>query len=349
MDKSKLKILLASDTTNFALTDVFHGYQNAMKGMGIEFETFPYHKFKELFSETISCHVMHSTALIKSKGCTHIMFIGGLNIPGWMFESMYHLKTVVVSTEDPHTFDPLKDRLDKIDYYFSNERSIGNSPRYKNTYYCPTAGCTTECGKWPRERLEEQYHSDLLFLGAVYPNRVKYLESLLPLVEKHKLVFKICGHPGYMRKNSPLWRYVYDARTIPHGETVKYYNGARAVINIMRDVKWSAKDNTHRNAFNSGKFPPESLNPRAYEVPLCQAFLLQDDTRPEAREIFTKNEVGFFHDEASLVHAARYYLVGKGKGKREQMAYNAYRKVAEAHTYSHRMLQIKRVLEEDMQ
>lgn len=348
MAKDKIKILIASDTANFALTDVFHGYQNAMRNLGIDFETFPYHRFKELFSETISCHVMHSTALIKSKGCTHIMFIGGLNIPEWMLESMYHLKTVVVATEDPHTFDPLKNRLGKIDYYFSNERSIGNSKKFKNVFYCPTAGCSTECGKIPREYIDEQYQSDLLFLGAIYPNRVKLLETLIPLVEKHKLNFKICGHVGYMSKKSPLWKYVYDVRTIPHDETVKYYNGSRAVINILRDVKWNAKDNTRRNPYNTGRFPPQSLNPRAYEVPLCQAFLIQDDSRKEAREIFSENEVGFFSDGDSLVKTVKKYLIGNASQKREQMALKAYRKIAESHTYSHRMLQIKHILEEDM-
>lgn len=340
-----IKILLASDTTNFALTDVFHGYQNALKKLDIPFETFPYHKFKELFSETISCHVMHSTALIKSKNFTHIMFIGGLNIPEWMMESMYHLKTVVVSTEDPHTFDPLKNRLDKIDYYFSNERSIGLNKKLKNVYYCPTGGCSTECGKIPKEQLQNRYLSDILFLGAVYPNRARLLESILPLVEKHKLSLKICGHVGYMPRKSPLWKYVYDSRTIPHEETVKYYNGAKIVLNIMRDVKWNAKDNNQKNPFNTGRFKPESLNPRSYEVPLCQSFLLQDDSRVEAREVFTDKEVGFFSDEKSLVKAVRYFLIGNGSKKREEMALKSYLKVSGAHTYSHRMLHIKKILE----
>lgn len=348
MDKSKLKILLASDTTNFALTDVFHGYQNALKNLNIPFETFPYHRFKELFSENISCHVMHSTALIKNKNITHIMFIGGLNIPPWLSDSMYHIKTVFVSTEDPHTFDPLKNRLKNIDYYFSNERSVGKSNKYDNVYYCPTAGCTTECGKIPRDYVDKQYQSDILFLGALYPNRVKILEALIPLVEKKKLIFKICGHIGYMPKRSPLWKYVYDARTIPHDETIKYYNGSKCVINILRNVKWNARDNTHKNPYNTGKYTPESLNPRSYEVPLCQSFLIQDDTRPEAREIFNKDEVGFFHDAESLVKTIRYYLIGRGADRREEMAFRAYKKISENHTYSHRMLYIKQILENDL-
>lgn len=343
-----MKILLASDTTNFALTDVYHGYKHALQSLNIDFEIFPYHQFIKLYSQEISIHVLHSTALIKSKGITHIMFIGGLNIPEWMLESLYQLKIIVVATEDPHAFDPLRDRLDRIDYYFSNERSIGNSSKFKNTYYCPTAGSTHACAKIPIDQIEDRYKSDILFLGAVYPNRAKMFEALIPLIEKHKLVFKICGHPGYMPKRSPLWKYVYDPNTIPHHDTVMYYNGAKSVINVMRDVKWNARDNTNRNPFNTGKFPPESLNPRSYEVPLCQAFLLQDDSRPEAREIFTKDEVGFFSDAESLVKAARYYLVGRGKEKRDAMALKAFRKISEAHTYYHRMLYIKKIIEKDL-
>ena len=139
MPNKDIKVLLISDATKFALTDVYYGYKHAFNQLKIPFETFPYHNFRKITADEICYHVMHSTALIKSKGFTHIMLIGGLNIPQFMFDSLYHIKSIVVSTEDPHSFDPLKHRLNDIDYYFSNERSIGESEKYKNTYYCPTA------------------------------------------------------------------------------------------------------------------------------------------------------------------------------------------------------------------
>lgn len=348
-DQNKIKFLLVADSTHFALTDVYYGYRYALDKLKIPYEAFPWHHMRELIVDKHCYHIVHSTALIKEKGFTHVLFIGGLNIPDFIFNNLYHIKSVVVSTEDPHSFDPMKHRLKEVDYYFTNERSIANSDRYDNVFYCPTAGSTHECGKMPIDYIEEKYHSDILFLGAMYPNRVKLLESIIPLVKRHKLNFKICGHTHYMPKKSPLQEFVFESGTIPHNETVKYYNGSKAVLNMYRDIGWNPRTVTKRNPYNRSRFPAESLNPRAYEVPLCQSFMVMEDIRPEAREVFTDNDVAFFSDEKSLNKQLRYYLIGKGKEKREQMAFNAYIKVAENHTYVHRLQSIKDILENDLQ
>lgn len=340
-----MKIYLVSDPTRFALTDIYTGYTHAFNKLGIPHETFPYHYLRDVVSDKLCYNMIHSTALIKSKEFTHVMFIGGLNIPSYIFESLYHLKSIIVSSEDPHSFDPNKNRLDLVDYYFSNERSVGTSTRYKNTYYCPTAGSDVECGKVPREMIDEKYQSDILFLGAMYPNRRKLLEAIIPLVKKHKLSFKVCGHVQYLPKKSPLWEYVTDARTIPHNETVKYYNGAKIVLNILRDINWNPRTATKKNPLNKSKFDAQSLNPRAYEVPLCQAFMLMEDTRAEAREVFDEKQVGFFSNEESLIEHLYYYLIGRGSRCRDEMAFQAYKNVAANHTYTNRLMYIKSVLE----
>jgi spore maturation protein CgeB len=340
-----VKIYVVSDATKFALTDVYNGYIHALKKLNIEHETLPYHYFRDLVSDKICYAIAHSTVLTKSKEFTHVMFIGGLNIPNYILESFYHIKSIVVSTEDPHSSSPMLDRLNLVDYYFSNERSIGTSPKFKNVYYCPTAGSDVECGKIPRDFVEDKYKSDILFLGAMYPNRSKLLESIIPFVKRRGLSFKICGHVQYLPKKSPLWEFVFDARTIPHPETVKYYNGARVVLNILRDINWNPRTASKKNPLNRGKFDAQSLNPRAYEVPLCQAFMLMEDTRAEAHEIFTDNQVGFFSDELSLIDRLHYFLIGSGDKLREDMAYQAYKNVAANHTYTNRLLSIKAVLE----
>lgn len=343
-----MKILIVSDATNFALTDVYNGYTHALEQLRIPYESHPYHHFRGICSDATCFHRIHSIVLTKPKKFTHIMFIGGLNVPHYIFDSLYHIKIVVVATEDPHTFDPMKKLLKKIDYYFSNEKSIGESTKFKNTYYCPTAGDTQECGRIPRDFLDDKYKSDILFLGAIYPNRCKLLESIIPLVEKYKISFKICGHVHYIPKKSPLWKYVFDARTIPHLETVKYYNGAKIVLNILRDTTWNPRTNKNKNPHNKSKFIAESLNPRAYEVPLCQSFMLLEDTRIESREIFTDKEVGFFSDEESLNERIKYFLFGAGKSKVKDMITKAYNKISTKHTYLHRMIHIKKILEQDI-
>ena len=342
-----MKILVVSDATKFALTDVYNGYVHALEQLSIPYESHPYHHFRGICSDATCFHRIHSIAMTKQKEFTHIMFIGGLNVPDYIFDSLYHLKSIVIATEDPHTFDPMKNKLNKIDYYFSNERSIGESPKYKNTYYCPTAGNNQECGRIPRDFLEEKYKSDILFLGAIYPNRRKLLESIIPLVKEKNLLFKVCGHTQYLPKKSPLWEYVFDSRTIPHIETVKYYNGAKIALNMLRDITWNPRSKSGKNPYNKGKFSAESLNPRAYEVPLCQTFMLLEDIRPEAREIFTDNEIGFFSDEKSLNDQIQYFLLGKGRSKVEKMIIKAYQNISSKHTYLHRMVYIKSILEKD--
>lgn len=341
-----MKILIVSDATNFALTDVYNGYIHALEQLKIPHESHPYHHFRGICSDATCFHRIHSLVLTKDKGFTHIMFIGGLNVPDYIFDSLYHIKSIVVATEDPHSFDPMKSKMGKIDYYFSNERSIGESKKFKNSYYCPTAGDTQECGRIPREFLDEKYKSDILFLGAIYPNRRKLLESIIPFVEEKKLSFKVCGHVHYMPKSSPLWKYVFDARTIPHNETVKYYNGAKIALNMLRDTTWNPRTKSGKNPYNRGKFLAESLNPRAYEVPLCQTFMLLEDTRVEAREVFTDKEVGFFSDEKSLIENLEFFMLGAGKSKVTNMIVKAYNKVSSNHTYLHRMLYIKGILEQ---
>jgi len=339
-----MKILIVSDATSFALTDVYNGYIHALDQLKISYESHPYHHFRGICSDATCFHRIHSLVLTKQKEFTHIMFIGGLNVPDYIFDSLYHIKSIIVATEDPHSFDPLKHKLHKIDYYFTNERSIGISKKFKNTYYCPTAGDTQECGRIPRDFLDERYKSDILFLGAIYPNRRKLLESIIPFVEENNISFKICGHVHYMPKTSSLWKYVFDARTIPHIETVKYYNGARIVLNMLRDITWNPRTKSQKNPYNRGKYVAESLNPRAYEVPLCQSFMLLEDTRAEAREIFTDKEIGFFSDEQSLNESLKYFLFEADESKIDNMIIKAYNRVANSHTYLHRMTYIKNIL-----
>lgn len=340
----EVKIYLVSDAARFALTDVYHGYANALTDLKIPHEQFPYHLFRNILADPVAYNVIHSTALMREKAFTHVMFIGGLNVPDFILDSLHGIKSVVVSTEDPHTFDPMKRRLGKIDYYFTNERSIAESGRYPNVYYCPTAACTHECGIVPRDNLDEKYRSDILFLGALYPNRREVLEGIIPFVEDHGLTMKICGHVGYMPRSSPLWKYVSDARTIPHTETVMYYNGARAVINILRDVKWNPRTKSKKNPHNRSKFAAESLNPRAYEVPLCGSLMFLDDSRPEAWQIFNDKEVCFFSDPISLAAGLKKHLVDNSPDSADDMKRMAYNRVLQGHTYLHRMKAILKTL-----
>lgn len=343
----KIKIMLVSDPTKFGLTDVYYGYKHALTKMDIPFEAFPWHHFADFYPNEMCIRIIHSKVLTKDSGFTHVLFIGGLSVPPFILSSLYDIKRIIVGTEDPHTSTPNLDKLHLLDYYFTNELTLAESPKFKNVFYCPTAANPEACSKIPIDKIEDQYKSDILFLGAVYPNRKNMLEAIIPFVVKNKLTFKICGHANFISKSSPLWKYVTDFRTIPHDETVKYYNGAKVSLNFFRDIGWNPSTNTKKNPHNKFKFEGQSLNPRSYELGLCGAFQLLEDTRKEARTVFSEKDVGFFKNESDLVNQLEYYLVGEGVSKREQMAQSAHNKVFSRHTYVHRLLSIMKILEKD--
>lgn len=335
-----INVLIVSDFAKFALTDVFNGYVTALKSLNIKHEIYPMHSIREFYANDKCLSLMHSNAVRKDKNFTHVVFIGGLNIPRYILESLYHIKSIVISTEDPHTCSPLIDNLDVIDYYFSNERSIGLSKEFNNTYYSPTAGDSRCCGKIPRDQLEDKYISDVLFLGAMYPNRVKILEKAIPFIKENNINLKLCGHMMYMPKDTPLWEYVDRSETIKHEDTVKYYNGAKIVLNMFRDIEWNPRTNDEHNPHNKNGYKAESMNPRCYEVPLCQTLLMTDDSRKEVRDVFRDDEVATFKDGEDLAQALEYYLTGPGKDLREKMALKAFLKVSTQHTYTHRLKKI---------
>jgi len=65
-----------------------------------------------------------------------------------------------------------------------------------------------------------------------------------------------------------------------------------------------------------------------------------EDTRKEAREVFSEDEVVFFNTGKTLSDKLEYYLEGDGKFKSSAMKSKSMIKVATKHTYTHRMKHI---------
>lgn len=357
MKKKPLKIFVVSDTSHFALTDVYYGYVRAFEKLGIDYVSYPLHQYKNHHKMHMCMSVIHSEALLKRNGYTHVMFIGGLNIPKTLLESFHGVvKTIVVATEDPHSFKPMEEKLPHIDYYLTNEKAMLQLGR-KNIHYMPTAGDNVGCFIHPQRNLEAHHHSDILFLGALYPNRVEMLEEILPVVKENFLNLKIMGHPHGLPKESPLYKYIppenFDANgnivTIPHTETVKYYNGAEVVLNFFRDTTWTPGEEGLVNPHNATEIVAESLNPRAYEVPLCGSHMFLESTRKEAREVFEDDEVDFFETPEDLKALTYSYFVKNNKyayASRDKpiKANKALLKVSSKHTYTVRAQELIKLL-----
>ena len=332
-----MKLLLVSDSTNFSTYDVYLGYVDAFKRLGVDFVAFDLHEFNRHHLSTISLALLHSMALIKNNGITHVLFVGGCSIPKEVIESFWSVVRVgIIATDDPHSSGFTLRSIENLDWYFTNERALTGD----KIHYVPTAASVSHCGRIAN--VHERYKSDIIFVGSVYPNLVKFFEAVTPFCISHGINLKIVGHIDYVPADSIIRRWCVDSqsRTVPHDETLRWYSGAKAAINLHRDPTWHPETDKE-NPYNLASAVPESLNPRAYELALCGCFQLLDDSRAEARDYFDCREVGFFSDPESFCRAVTMSIIDDDShALRKRMIERAAIKVQRTGTYDVRAKKI---------
>src|SRR4030042_5230679 len=138
--KKEFKPLLISDFHHFSTLDVYNGYCNAFKKIGLDFETVPIHELTNSnaithFSVDGAYGLALAKLLNKDNNFTHCIQICGLTTPDWFLKSMYDKKLCIIATDDPHASKILEAKKQYIDYWFSNCKNIIGNKKY----YLPTA------------------------------------------------------------------------------------------------------------------------------------------------------------------------------------------------------------------
>jgi spore maturation protein CgeB len=170
-----------------------------------------------------------------------------------------------------------------------------------------------------------KYHSDICFVGSAFPIRVHYFDTLAPLLLKKKTI--IIGQWWNRLKNYEQLKHCIYNRPIPPSEVVKYYNGAKIVLNIHRTHN-DRKD----NPFN---YPAYTPNNRTFEIAACRAFQLATWRRDLNKLYVPEKEMATYRTLKELREKIHYYL--KHDGQREEMAYRAYLRTLRDHTYYDRL------------
>lgn len=182
-------------------------------------------------------------------------------------------------------------------------------------------------------QVPEMYWTDVCFIGNAFWNRVALFDAVAPVL-KNKKVF-IAGFNWRRLANFGLLQpFIREGWTdVP--ETVKYYNGAKIVINLHRTTE-AYQDN--RNGRN---WPAESLNPRTFEMAACGAFQLTD-WRAELPEHFrvdegetAEPEIATFRSAAELAHKIEHYL--RHGEERIRIAARGFRRTWRDHTFLRRI------------
>ncbi|WP_238162655.1 glycosyltransferase [Cohnella sp. AR92] len=180
-----------------------------------------------------------------------------------------------------------------------------------------------------------EYRSDICFIGIAFENRVQLFDELADFLQDKKVM--ISGKLWERMKRYPeLSRFVHDG-WIPVPETVKYYNGAKIVINIHRTTE-AGKDN--RNSMNWGA---ESINPRTYEIASCGALQLTDERKELSSQYEIGQEIVAFRNAAELMSKIDHYL--KHDEERLHVAARGFRRTRQEHTFVHRVMTLLQWLE----
>jgi spore maturation protein CgeB len=237
------------------------------------------------------------------------------------------IPAVIWFVDDPYVTDLTVKIAPHYDYVFTHERSC--LPLYQSigcahVYHLPLAA---HFGLFKPMPVPREYRSDICFIGIAFWNRVQLFDEIAPYLQDKKVL--IGGSLWERMTHYPmLQRFVHDG-WIEVPETVKYYNGAKIVINLHRTTE-AGKDN-----LNGINWAAESINPRTFEMAACGTLQLTD-LRGELPEHYSiGSEIAVFQNAEQLIQQIDYYLTHDRE--RLEVAARGYRRTKNDHTFENRI------------
>jgi len=167
--------------------------------------------------------------------------------------------------DDPHWVDRLV-RIGRraFDIVFTPERNTLARHKPGRTHYLPLGASPTRF--YPRA-VPDEYQSDVLWLGCVFPERKSFLEALAARLTGCKML--IIGNRRFKGGLTvpPSVRVV--PRRVSPDEASKYYAGAKIVICAPR-----AAGPESYHARNRRNVPDSKAGTRVFQATMCGAFIL---------------------------------------------------------------------------
>ncbi len=267
---AKFKPMIVSSNMSWSTKAVFDGYVDAFSRFGVDFYSFEYDQFMKMFSEDIVRKILMSEVCDIDNGVTHMIVIDGMAIPENLIltANKMGITTAAITTEDPHSIDHTRKFHSIYDYVFSNDL---NAAEMFGVHYLPTAA-DFRCAAC------DETDVDVLFVGAIYPNRCRVLEGVVESCLANDISIRVVG-PIYKCQPHGFLADIVEDRIVSTEECLKMQSRAKVCLNLFRDACSS------KTGHNTLQVIPYSLNPRCYDVPVCGSTLLTD-YRPEVVELF---------------------------------------------------------------
>ena len=274
-----------------------------------------------------------------------VLFVSGTTVDPLVYPALKNIRRVlgrpkvaVYLTECPYMVNEQEEIASWSDAVFVNDK--GSLAQYQgvnpHTFYLPHS--YNPLVHFPRP-VGEEYRSDVLFIGTMYPERV----ALLSQVDWTGIHLRLMGYWPEEDPHSPIYPFWKDG-AVPNRETAKYYCGAKIVLNMHR--RSLARQSGPYQLKLSGEVEPglaKSVNPRCFEVPACGSFLLTD-YREELEELFViGRDIEVFDGPEDLERKVRHYLAHEEE--RLQVAFNGWTAVR-PYSFIDRAREVLRRLEE---
>lgn len=245
------------------------------------------------------------------------------------------MKTAVIFTDDPYYTDITVNIAVHFDYVFTNE--INAVPLYMmhgchNVFYLPMAADTKLYGP---VHTHEKYQSDLCIIATAWNNRLGFVDEIADYLAGKNCI--IVGPRWGMLKNYHMLKNKIPFESLTPEETNLYLNGTKIVVNLHR----SHNDATLAN-HNSHNWNAYSPNPRFFEIGAAGAFQLTDYRKDLSRFYLPGKEMETFSSPQEFISKADQYL--KDVRARNEIAFNAYTRTMNEHTYVHRMISLLEII-----
>jgi spore maturation protein CgeB len=224
--------------------------------------------------------------------------------------------------EDFSVFSYWKELAPRYDQFFviQQEPFFGHLKALgcRNVHYLPLAFDDDADGATG----QEEQAIPISFVGAPYPNRVKFLSEIAGPD------FQIFGEAWNHFPNPSV---AFGGRRLTENECRGIYLRSKVNLNLH--------SSENADGFGQGDF----VNPRTFEIAGLGQFQIVDQRRLLPLHFDPVKEVPSFATWSAFKDAMRYFL--NHEEERKAIAANARRRVMAAHTYAHRAREILDILE----
>jgi spore maturation protein CgeB len=237
------------------------------------------------------------------------------------------VRTAIWFVDDPYVTEETVRVAPRYDAVLTHE--LGTLQLYRDlgcpsVHYMPLAA---HPGLFRPMHVDDQYRSDICFIGQGFRNRVETFDAIAPFLASRRIF--IAGDLWDRLRHYPLMKGFIRPGWLPVEESIRYYNGAKIVVNLHRTTA-AGVDN--RNTLG---LPGRSINPRTFDIAACGTLQLTDVREDLPLYYRAGAELATFSSPQELQAQLDYYL--SHEDERLNIALRGLRRTLTEHTYASRM------------